>query len=96
MPGGALSVSADGQAEGTGIVWACHPVSNANKAIVPGVVRAYDAADLGRELWNSRVNLARDDVGDYAKFCPPTVVNGKVYVATFSNAVVVYGLLDGE
>ena len=38
-------------------------------------------------------NLNRDDVGNYAKFCPPTVVNGKVYQATFSNQLAVYGLL---
>jgi hypothetical protein len=33
-----------------------------------------------------------NDVGNYAKFTPPTVANGKVYVATFSNRVAVYGL----
>ncbi len=95
MPGGQISISADGQTEGSGVVWACHPTANANKAIVAGLVRAFDATDLGRELWNSAVNPERDEVGAYAKFCPPTVANGRVYVATFSGAVVVYGLLDG-
>jgi hypothetical protein len=28
-----------------------------------------------------------------AKFCPPTIANGKVYMATFSGYVAVYGLL---
>ena len=32
-------------------------------------------------------------VGNFAKFCPPTVANGKVYLATFSNRLNVYGLL---
>jgi len=31
--------------------------------------------------------------GSFAKFAIPTVANGKVYVPTFSNQLVVYGLL---
>ncbi len=31
-------------------------------------------------------------MGNYAKFVPPTVVNGKVYLATFSGQLLVYGL----
>jgi hypothetical protein len=56
------------------------------------MVRAYDASDLSRELWNSQVNVVRDALPSYAKFCPPTVANGKVYVPTFSDRVMVYGL----
>ncbi len=93
MPGGILSISADGNTSGSGIVWASHPMTNANESISLGVLRAYDAANVGVELWNSRQNLARDDVGNYAKFCPPTVADGKVYLATFSNQLAVYGLL---
>lgn len=33
-----------------------------------------------------------DNSGMLAKFCVPTVVNGKVYLATFSNQQNVYGL----
>jgi len=96
MPGGFLSVSADGGKAGTGIVWACLPFDqNANWVTVPGIVRAYDAADLSHEIWDSRMNAGRDDVGMFAKFCAPTVANGRVYVATFSNQLQVYGLLDG-
>ena len=36
---------------------------------------------------------ARDAIGNYAKFVAPTVANGKVYMATFSNRLKVYGLL---
>jgi len=96
MPGGFLSVSADGGKAGTGIVWACLPFDqNANWVTVPGVVRAYDASDLTHEIWDSKMNAGRDDVGMFAKFCAPTVVNGRVYVSTFSNQLQVYGLLDG-
>ena len=36
---------------------------------------------------------SRDALGNVAKLVPPTVANGKVYVATFSNRIDVYGLL---
>jgi hypothetical protein len=34
-----------------------------------------------------------EDSFDFAKYVPPTVANGKVYLATFSNRLNVYGLL---
>jgi len=87
-----LTLTADGDQAGTGVIWASHPVSlNANQAVVPGMLRALDADDLGRELWNSTLK-PDDDLGLLAKFTPPTVVNGKVYMATFSNKVCVFGL----
>ena len=96
MPGGILALSADGTKEGTGIVWATHPTDDdgMNKT-VKGTLRAFDARDLNLELWTSDKNPNGDDrLGDFAKFCPPIVANGKVYVATFSRELVVYGLLD--
>jgi len=93
MPGAMLSVSANGSTTGTGIVWASLPFSgNANIETVPGVLRALDASNVGIELWNSRQVPERDDLGNLAKHTPPTVANGRVYVATFSNQLVVYGL----
>jgi uncharacterized protein (TIGR03437 family) len=35
----------------------------------------------------------RDALGRFAKFAPPTVANGRVYVPTFSNSLAIYGLL---
>jgi len=91
MTGGMLSVSSN--AGGSGIVWATTPTNNnANQQIVPGILYAYDADNLPNQLWNSYQNRDRDDFGNYAKFTPPTVANGKVYVPTFSNHVSVYGL----
>jgi len=95
MPGGVMSISANGNAVGSGIVWASHPFNqSANQQVVDGILRAYDASDLTNELWNSKQNANRDDLGKYAKFCPPTIANGKVYMATFSDKVIVYGLLS--
>ncbi len=89
-----LSLSANGNHAGTGIVWGSGALSaDANRHTVAGILRAFDATDLTNELWDSRQNAARDDLGNYAKFSPPTIANGKVYQATFSNQLVVYGLL---
>ncbi len=94
MPGGILSLSANGRKSGTGIVWASHPFKcDANHAVCPGILRAYDAENVGRELWNSDQAGGRDAVGSFAKFVPPTVANGRVYLATFSKRLNVYGLL---
>ena len=88
-----LSLSANGSLAGTGIIWGPAAYNaNSNPSAVPGIMHAFDATTLV-ELWNSRQNLARDDVGNFAKFASATVANGKVYVPTFSNQLVAYGLL---
>jgi beta-lactam-binding protein with PASTA domain len=93
-PGGALSISANGSGAGTGILWAVLPGDgSAVTQTQPGVVRAYDASDITRELWNSEQNATRDRLGNFSKHAAPTIANGKVYVSTFSNKIVAYGLL---
>ena len=88
-----LSISANRNLPGTAIVWASVPVSgDAVLQTVTGVLRAFDASDLTHELWNSDQNAARDAVGNYAKFNPPTIANGKVYLGTFSGQLLAYGL----
>ncbi|HVT89054.1 MAG TPA: fibronectin type III domain-containing protein, partial [Tepidisphaeraceae bacterium] len=47
-----------------------------------GQLRAYDAADISHELWNSSQNSARDSLGTAVKFTVATPVNGRVYVGT--------------
>jgi hypothetical protein len=102
MPGGMLSLSANGRTLDSAIVWASVPFKgDANLQTVPGILRAFDALDLTKELWNSEQNPARDRVGMFAKFCPPVVANGKVYLATFNdgsqpNKLVVYGLMTKD
>lgn len=97
LPGAMLSISSIGNTAGTAIVWATHPTAaNANQAVVTGTLRALNAANLSTELWNSRMNVARDDYGNFGKFASPTIAGGKVYLATFSQQLVVYGLLSGQ
>jgi hypothetical protein len=94
QPGGILSLSANGTNAGSGILWAAHQLSgDANQRSQPGILRAFDAQNVSQELWNSEQLSAQDSVGTFAKFVPPTVANGKVYLATFSNRLNVYGLL---
>ncbi|HVM47842.1 MAG TPA: hypothetical protein VMU04_07435 [Candidatus Acidoferrum sp.] len=94
QPGAILAVSANGTNVGTGILWASHNlVGDANQQVRPGILRAYNAQNVTNELWNSQQLSARDAVGNFAKFVAPTVANGKVYLATFSNRLNVYGLL---
>jgi AraC-like DNA-binding protein len=91
-PGGAMALSANGSTNG--ILWATTTYQQgADYGTIPGVLHAFDATNVSVELWNSRQNLSQDDFGLYAKFCPPMIANGKVYVSTFSNILAVYGLL---
>ena len=89
-----LSVSSNGSKDGTGILWATHAVTgDANQSTRPGILRAFDANDVTKELWNSNQKPG-DNIGNYAKFVCPTIANGKVYIATFSNQLLVYGKTD--
>jgi len=88
-----MCLSANGTNAGSGILWVTH-----NSWAMP--IRRFDwhPARLQRpkhhqRLWNSEQLTNRDSVGNLAKFNPPAVANGKVYLATFSNRLNVYGLL---
>ena len=90
--GAVISVSSNGSIDGTGIVWASYAASgDAEHTTSPGVLRAFDANNINKELWDNRQN-ATDGAGNFAKFASPMVANGHVYLPTFSNQVIVYGL----
>lgn len=91
--GAFLSGSSNGVVDSTAILWVSHAANgcNANQQTCPGILRAFDALDVTKELWNSS-HTSKDSPGNYAKFNCPTVVNGKVYLATFSNRLAVYGI----
>jgi hypothetical protein len=101
MPGGAASVSSNGDEDG--IVWVSYPQVDGQWQKVPGYLVAYAARPAGAdgrtltELWRDSSAVL------FAKFCPPTIADGKVFRPTFApNApdnsyigpgkVVVYGL----
>ena len=101
-PGGTLSISANGNSNG--ILWASTNTSHGNDnngawhTTVPGILYAYDAGNVNL-LWTSQQNAQRDSCNYYAKFTPPTISNGKVYLASFgyqqtnSGQLCVYGEL---
>jgi hypothetical protein len=98
-PGGIMSISANGDRDG--LLWvnaALTPHGNGH-ANVPGVLRVYDATDVRHELWDSAMDAEHDRPGRISKNAPPTVANGKVYLASFGTLPVgtgglyVYGLL---
>ncbi len=90
--GAFLSVSSNGNDDSSAILWASHAASgDANQSVRPGILHAFAANDVTRELWNSS-QYASDAPGNYAKFSCPTIANGKVYLATFSNQLQIYGL----
>ena len=99
MPGGFLSVSGSGGTNG--IVWASTPYNgDAVHAPVQGVLYAF-SADTLQLLWSDKTQDARDEIGRFAKYCPPVVANGKMYIPNWgpvsntdgSGNLVVYGLL---
>jgi hypothetical protein len=100
MPGGFLAVSAKGNTNG--IVWAATPFNgDATHAPVQGVLYAFNADTL-QLLWSDKMQDTRDEVGRFAKYCPPVVANGKMYIPNWgpvgnadgSGNLVAYGLLS--
>jgi len=94
-PGGFLSISSDGN--NNGIVWASVETVDSDHGTVPGIVRAYNADNIGGpELWDSNENSSRDSSGTFVKDANPLVANGRVYVPSYNGSVAVYGLLAGN
>jgi len=85
-PGATPSISASGPGS-DGIVWALDThnyCTNQSSGCGPAVLHAYDAGNLGSELWNSSM-LGADAAGYAVKFTVPTIANGKVYVGDRGN-----------
>jgi hypothetical protein len=62
------------------IVWLLQNSGYATEA--PAILRAYNATDLARELYNSSQNSARDNPGPAVQYAVPMEIKGKVYVGT--------------
>jgi hypothetical protein len=78
-----MSLSANGSSNG--ILWAL--------ASGDDVLHAYDATNVANELYNSDQAGTRDNFGRVVRFNPPTVANGKVYVAG-DKQFTIFGLLQ--
>ena len=83
-PGATPALSANGTSNA--ILWA---VENTN----PAVLHAYDATNLGRELYNSlQATSGRDNFGPGNKFITATIADGRVIVGG-TRTVTVFGLI---
>jgi hypothetical protein len=95
-PGATPSVSAAGTQNG--IVWTMETGTYCTHGSLhcgPVILHAYDAINLGNELWKSSANAA--DTGGYpVKFAVPTVANGHVYVGTRGNNTGGTSTIPGE
>jgi outer membrane protein assembly factor BamB len=102
MPGAFLAVTSDHANADTGIVWAVAPLSHdANRFVVEGIVRAYDASALDpvgnsdgtprlKLLWDSK-HIPNNSF-KFSKFCPPVVADGKLFIPTYDGHVDIYTL----
>jgi hypothetical protein len=97
MPGGMISLSANGSTPGSAVLWASVPYGNANSEITNGRLLAYDPENFVaradgslriQKLWDSQ-DWALTYV--FNKFLPPTPANGRVYLANYAGGVDVYG-----
>ncbi|HEY2434211.1 MAG TPA: LamG-like jellyroll fold domain-containing protein [Vicinamibacterales bacterium] len=85
-PGGTLAVSAAGNVNG--ILWAIE-----RRGTASGALHAYDASNLGNELYHSDQAGSRDVLDEAVKFSAPLVANGRVYVAS-ATRLTIYGLFQ--
>lgn len=83
--GGNLVVSGNGTSNG--ILWTL----DANGP----TLRAYDASNLSKELYNSNQFPDRDALGGFVKFTTPIVANGEVFVPG-SASLTIYGTVNGS
>jgi hypothetical protein len=89
-PGATPEVSANGSRNG--IVWVIES-SGRRQGIQPAVLHAYDAGNIGHELYNSEQTAKRDRPGVGLHFAIPTIANGHVYVGS-KDQLDIYGLLN--
>lgn len=94
MPGMMLALSANGKNPGTALLWACCPLGDANKTVTQGVLYCYDAGNFGKYADGSGALtlLYQSPTFTYCKFCPPVISGGRVFVNTFSDQVLCFGL----
>ena len=81
-----MAVSPNGTANG--ILWALQSTGT----LTPGVLHAYNPANVTNEYYNSTQAGTRDTLDIWWKFSVPLVANGKVFISSMSQ-LTVYGLL---
>jgi hypothetical protein len=98
MPGSFMCVSANGSKAGTALLWASMPYGDGNSTVTNGRFLCYGFDTFGLNgdgtkrlmpLWDSQ---AQAMPFIYNKFMPPVVSGGKVFLPTYNDQVMVFGL----
>ena len=89
-PGAIPVTTGDNGQAGSGILWTVDQTHGT-------VLRAFAAADISRQLWNSAADQARDglDPGQFDHFTVPTTADGLVIVGDQGH-LEIYGILQGS
>jgi outer membrane protein assembly factor BamB len=93
MPGGMISISANGNNAGTGVLWITMPTPENNNRPLPGTnalpghLYAYNAETL-QLLWDTHFSTM-------GKWLEPMIADGRVFVGTSSNDLIAYELASG-
>jgi hypothetical protein len=88
MHGATSSLSSNGTTNG--IIWEIENSNYGNGG--PSILHAYNASNVGTELYNSSQAGSRDTAGLALKFTVPTIAGGEVFVGT-STELDIYGVL---
>jgi hypothetical protein len=89
--GATSSLSANGTSDG--ILWEIEATNAGSGGAA--ILHAYNATNLGNELYKSSATAGRDTAGPAVKFSVPSVADGHVYVGTQSE-LDIYGLLPQQ
>lgn len=95
MPGGMLTLSANGDKPNTALVYVCMPYGNANNSISPGRFLIYDAENFGTYADGSKQLLPVWDserwgvTYKHCKFSRATVSGGRIFLPTYEARVIV-------
>lgn len=101
MPGGMMTLSANGDIPGTALLHVCYPYGNANNTITGGIYAVFDPENFGtfsdgsgwmKKLWSTDQWNIRFM---HNKFCIPSPVNGRIYIPTYNATIDIYELTPG-
>lgn len=99
MPGGLLSLSADGNKPDTALLYACIPWRDANRSLSPGRFVIYDPENFGTYADGSKQIMPLWDSANtgiaytHCKFNEATITGGKILLPTYDGTVLVLELV---